>query len=357
MEKRVGIRQITYIASLFLIAQFVGLLLISLAYFPSYISAQASSGQSNPVSFVFWLIINIIILITIMMLIFRYYKGDMFFKLLEAYIVMFGSFFFFLFAVSDAVPSVSFVIASAASFCAAVLLFVYKSKTNRNRNLVTMIASIGAGVFIGVSIGISFGFLMLYAMLGIFAVYDYLAVFVLKFMIPFAKEASNRNLSVMIGSSDMEILPKGQGVSKMKKEDIAKISSQEVKSAIAEGSVPMVSSIMLGNGDIILPMVLATGAYAIYANFFLSAMIIAGAGTGLLVTMALLRRYKVGLPAIPPLFAFISIFLAVAFFVSGSGGYAVPAAFLVFGLISVWVLVFTLRSAEKRQTALSVRPG
>ncbi len=357
MEKRVGIRQVVYIAALFLIAQFMGLMLISLAYFPAYISVQASSGQSNPVSFVFWLILNIIIVITIMMLIFRYYKGDMFFKLLEAYIVIFGSFFFFLFVVNDAVPSVSFLLASGFAFAAAVLLFIYKTKTNRNRNLVTMIASIGAGVFIGVSIGISFGFLLLYAMLGIFAIYDYLAVFVLKFMIPFAQESSKRNLSVMIGSSDMEILPKGSGINKMKKEEIAKISSPEVKNAIARGNVPVVSSIMLGNGDIILPMVLATGAYAVYANFFLSAMIIAGAGTGLFATMALLRRYKVGLPAIPPLFAFISLFLAAAFFLSGNGNYAVPAAFLVFGLVSIWALVFTLQSAEKKQKALSVRPG
>ncbi len=344
MERKIGSRQVLYVITLFFIAQLFGLLLTVLAYVPSYsYITSASSQSSNPVSFIFWLAINIIIAVLIIMLILRYYKGDLFFKLLEAYIIIFGSFFLFFVLIGDIFGALPIIPLSLAALLLAVALFVYKNRTNKFRNAITLITSVGAGIFIGVSIGVSFGFLLLYLLVGVFAIYDYLAVFVLKFMIPFAKEASNRNLAFMIGSSDLELLPKGKLSAHGKKEDLSKITDPKVKALIKSGSVPMVSSVMLGNGDIILPLALTVGSYVVYANIFLSCMIIVGSVVGLIITISLLKKYKVGLPAIPPLFTFISLALMIAFLASSRPDYGMVLLFGVASVLAFAAMMLTLR--------------
>lgn len=314
--------------------------------------ASANTQSSNPVSFVFWLAVDIIIVILMVMLILRYYHGDLFFRLLEGYVVIFGSFFLFSILINDILPTISLIPLSVLSLLLAIFLLAIKGRYNNPamRNLITMITSIGAGVFIGISIGVSFGFLILYLLIAAFAIYDYLAVFVLKFMIPLAKEASNRNLAFMIGSSDMELVP-GNKKQRMKEVEISKIKNPEIKAMVKRGSVPVVSSVMLGNGDIILPMTLAVGAYAIYASAFMSIMIIAGAGVGLVVTILLLRRYKVGLPAIPPLFAFISIALAIFSLISKPFEILNAAIFATASLLSIIAMLFTLRKVGRSRFA------
>ncbi len=348
MERRIGSRPILYVITLFLIAQFAGLLLAVVSLVPSYTYITSTATQnSNPVSFIFWLIINIVVFILIIMLILRYYRGDLFFKLLEAYVIVFGSFFLFLILISDIFPSVGIVPISLASLLLAIGLFLYKNKTNKFRNVITLMTTIGAGIFIGISIGISFGFLVLYLLLGLFAIYDYLAVFVFKFMIPLAKEASNRNLAFMIGSSDIELLPKGRSARpKIKKEELSKISNAKIRHLISEGNMPVVSSVMLGNGDIMLPLTLVVGSYAVYANVFLSSMIIVGSVFGLMATILLLRKYRVGLPAIPPLFAFISIALVIVFILSRPLDYFLISVFAIASLLSLVSMLFTLRKMK-----------
>lgn len=347
MERKIGSRQILYILTLFLIAQFAGLLLTVLAYVPSYAYISTPSSQAyNPVSFIFWLGINIVIAVLIIMLVLRYYKGDLFFKLLEAYIIIFGSFFLFFILINDIFPSINITLLSAASLVLAISVFIYKKKTNKMRNVITLMTSIGAAVFIGISIGLSFGFLLLYLLIGVFAIYDYLAVFVLKFMIPLAKEASNRNLAFMIGSSDLELTPGAKKIH-LKEEDLSKITDPKVKSLIKQGNIPVVSSIMLGNGDIILPLTLTVGSYAVYANIFLSSMIVVGSMAGLLFTVFLLRKYRVGLPAIPPLFAFISIALAITFSVSKPFNATMVAIFGIASILSMAAMLFTLSKAKR----------
>ncbi len=355
LERKIGTRQMLYILLLFLIAQFSGLLLTVLAVPPSYAAiVQPPSTQSNPVSFVLWLIIDIIIIILILMLIIRYYRGDLFYKLLEAYIIIFGSFFLFFVLLGDILPNLSIIPISSASLILALALFIVKRKTKGLRNIITLITSIGAGLFIGISLAVNFGFLVVYLFLAFLAVYDYIAVFVLKFMIPLAKEAASRNLAIMIGSADLELLPSTGKKTSLSKKDLEKINNSRVRSLIKEGSVPVVSSIMLGNGDIILPLSLAVGAYAVYANSLLSTTIIIGSGTGLLITMMLLKRYKVGLPAIPPLFAFISIALAIFYLLSRPLNYLYVAIFSIASLLSLIAMFLTLRKVRAASLSSSL---
>jgi len=287
------------------------------------------------------------------MLVLRYFKGDLFFKLLEAYIVLFGSFFFFFILIKDVLTTISPTLLSLISILLAISIFAYKKKTNKIRNLTTMITCIGAGVFIGASIGQSFGFIILYLFLGLLAIYDYLAVFVLKFMIPFAKKAAEGNYAFLIGSSDLELAP-GSKKNKIKEEELSKIKDTRVKQLIKEGNIPTVSSILLGNGDIILPLTLIAGSYAIYEDIFLSVMIIVGAAAGLLFTIFLLKKYRVGLPAIPPLFTFISLALAIVFILGKPADALLSAFFVMASILSFVAMTVTLWKMNKKvQASLS----
>ena len=79
----------------------------------------------------------------------------------------------------------------------------------------------------------------------------------------------------------------------------------------------------LGTGDLALPLMLAVSAYISFLSYFAAVMIILGAASGMIFTMYLLKRYKVALPAIPPLFAFINLFLAVLFAINNVQAYKI----------------------------------
>lgn len=248
--------------------------------------------------------------------------------------------------INDIFAAIDVTFLSLVSLLLSFFIFAYKKRTNKLRNTVTLITSIGAGIFIGANIAQSFGFLLLYLLIGIFAIYDYLAVFVLKFMIPFAKRAAEGNYPFMIGSSDLELTPNNKK-SNIKEIDLSKITNPRVKSLIKRGNVPVVSSIMLGNGDIILPMTLAVGSYVIYENIFLSMMIIVGSAIGLLATVFLLKRYRVGLPAIPPLFAFISLALVITFLLARPFEPLMVAVFAIASILSFAAMILTLMKIKQ----------
>ncbi len=345
---------------LFLIAQLGGLLLVMVSYSPT-VTYVASTGtqQGNFLSTLVWLIINIVLAVIVILLILRFYRGDIFYKLLEAYIILFGSFFLFLIIIGDLFSSAGILDTAIVSGILSVALLIFKQRTKRFRNIITLITSIGAGVFLGISAGLSMGFLLLYLFFAAFAVYDYVAVFVLKFMIPLAKEASSRNLAFLIGSSDVEIIPvdmlNRKERAEYRKLKLNEIKDPAVKRLVKAGNMPALSSVMLGNGDIMLPLMLNVGAYVIYGNVFLSLSIAIGAAAGLYMTMLLLKRYKVGLPAIPPLFTAISIALFIAFAIVRLGPLLLMALFLFAAVASIAMMLITLE--RHKRAPQSKRPG
>ena len=367
MERKIESRQITSIISMFMIAQLLGLLLTIVSYSPfaSY-AAQASMQQTGAVSSIVSFIMNVavvVVIIVFVLLILNFRRGDVLYRLLEAYIILLGSFFLFLILLGDFLPASDIAEIAVASGILALLVLLFKQKTNRFRNLVTMITVIGVGVFFGVSLGISVGFIWLYLFFAAFAVYDYLAVFVLKFMIPFAREASSRNLAFLIGSSDVELIPlhelslkdRAEYRKEKKKLGLKSIKDPAVKRLIQEGNVPAVSSIMLGNGDIMLPMMLTVGVYALYGSLFVCLIMVLGAVAGLYVTMLLLKRYNVGLPAIPPLFTFMSIALFIAFLIKGIGSSSILLLFIFAAAISIGAMLITLKRMRTSMQNLSSR--
>ncbi len=358
IERRIENRQIAAIFTLFLMAQIIGLFILVLGLPYAFQLENIATSPTSTISTIFALILDVIIAALILMLMLRMYKNGVMFKILEAYIVLLGAgTLFYLFAMSFFGGFISLTEGFVVAAVLSILLLLIKSKMKENprvRNITTIFSSVGMGILIGVGIG---NILLLYLLIAAFAVYDYVAVFVLKFMLPLAKQAVNMNLAFMLNSSDMEAVPKKEFTSKERKEFSEflkknKHYSEHVKEITKMGSIPSVSSIMLGNGDIMLPLAVAAGAYAATANIFVSVLIVVFSGFGVISTMIILRKYKVGLPAIPPLFSFISIAFALFFIIEQPNEVVYILIFIIAAILSMSALLFTLRRIIKKQKLL-----
>ncbi len=77
-------------------------------------------------------------------------------------------------------------------------------------------------------------------------------------------------------------------------------------------------------------------------------MIAIGASVGMIFTMYLLKRYKVALPAIPPLFAFCNLFLGIFFAINNFWAYRSWLGFIIIFIAIVLALFNKLNSAAAR---------
>lgn len=254
---------------------------------------------------------------------------------------------FVLFAIFNTIfPSVNSIYLVVAAGAITLALIVAKNFHPKLRNLIAVTSSIGVGILIGFN-----GFYLAYFLMLLIAIYDYIAVFITKHMIAMAKEMSSRNLAFLISSTDVEALPKRY----MSRNDVSDYRKQEgknkdpfVKDLLKKGIYPVVSQVQLGTGDLALPLMLAVSAYISFLSYFAAVMIILGAASGMIFTMYLLKRYKVALPAIPPLFAFINLFLAVLFAINNVQAYKIWLGFLIIFIVTLLALLNKLNSPSVR---------
>jgi presenilin-like A22 family membrane protease len=311
-------RQLAYIISMFMIVQFLGLALASQIYsgvtYEMVTGAQVSTGYIGSLFYIAFVIVFSVFIV----LIFRWYKGDAVYKILDAAVVISASFVFFLVIVSsfsgsafnalfgEGVPIQIFILSAVL----AVALAVAKMIMPRLRNVTAMVASVGVGVLLGVS----FGFFAAMTFMVVLAVYDFVAVFVTKHMIALGNMAVTKNLSMMIMASEYKAVP----VSSFDREEKAEYlkSKKEIerqgrpfKSLISEDMVPVAARTALGTGDLAVPLMIAVSAYKVYLNFTLSLVVVLGSILGLVITMLVLKRYRKALPAIPFLLFGIAVAL------------------------------------------------
>ncbi len=323
MNRRIEYRQVAYILSLFLIVQFGGILLTTAFLLPAQapITTQnlnTTISGGGPMS-VLWLVLYLVIGTIVVIMISRVYHGDVILRLLEAYVIIAASFFVFFVVLITFFPQQNLLIpVSVASVLIGVAIVFAKMRFPQVRNFAAVIASIG----VGMTLGYYFPFASAWLLMGIIAIYDYVAVFVTKHMITLAKAVSSRNLAFLIGSSDVEVIPKKYLSASEEKEIRKTINTREIKSPVIkrlvrEGKLPVLSQVQLGAGDLGIPLMLSVSAYTTFLSFFTANMLIAGACAGLLLTMTVLRKYQVPLPAIPPLYASMNFALAIATAVTG----------------------------------------
>jgi presenilin-like A22 family membrane protease len=247
-------------------------------------------------------------------------------------------------------------------------------------------SSIGLGIIIG-----NYGFVLAYVFMFIMAMYDYIAVFVTKHMLILAKAASNENLSLLIGSSNVEVVPRAHADKKViaeLKNELKKnqIKDPVIKEVIESGEMPVLSQIQLGAGDLTLPLVMSVGLFMSMAYFsvptgsaatinvyYLPMVAALGAVAGLIFTMWLLKRYSVALPAIPPLFAVMNFFIGFGMltysnpsnFLAGIGMnhgsytdyYMIAAGMIIVGAAFLLLMLITLERNRNKQKSVKTSKG
>ncbi|HVA83049.1 MAG TPA: presenilin family intramembrane aspartyl protease [Candidatus Aquilonibacter sp.] len=352
MIVRIENRQLVHILVLFLITQFGGLLLASLVFSTSPpVSAAVSGGSAiNSTTQTLLYFGSILLFALLLLFVIRVYKGELLFRLLEAFAVVSTSFFFFLILLGYFFPTADFIPIGVVSLALAVGIILAKNRKPSLKNIVVVISSIGLGVVLGLSFSFAAAFLFLL----LIAIYDYVAVFVTKHMIVFAKALSERNLAFLITASDIEVESKSQMQKEEGKEfkkhysEMKKINNPTIQKLIHDGYVPVIAQIQLGAGDLGLPLMFAVSAYSVFANYFLSVVIVAGSAIGLIATMLFLMRYRRPLPAIPPIFAFICIALGLALPFTPLSSLTLSALLLAMGVFIIYVVMFlTLKMGEK----------
>jgi len=341
LERKIENRQLLNIITLFAVVQFTGLLITIYALSPVELytaPAQTTSSFSSALVYLLYIIVSAGLII----LAFKFVKTNLLFVLLEGFVVLFATSFLLFILISTAFPNASYIYAGAVALIATASLIIAKNYRPRLRNLIAITSSIGVGVVIGLN-----GFNLAYLLMLLIAVYDYIAVFVTKHMLTLAKAVSERNLAFLIGSSDVEAIPKSYVTAKDRAEfkrnvNIRNVKDPVLKKLMAGGAIPVMSQVQLGTGDLAIPLMLAVSAYISFLNYIIPVMIILGSICGLVFTMYLLKRYKVALPAIPPLFAFINLFLGIAFLLFKTQETGLWISFFLVSVATLVILMYKL---------------
>jgi len=383
LERRIGYRQLIEIITLFMIVQFFGLFIAVFSLNPvqtTVISSSTSSSLNSPLLQAVYDVISIAVFTILILAILRLYKnkGALLFRLVESFAVGFGTIVMFFFILTTIFYNVNVIYTAAVAVLFGATVVIAKNRVKHLRNFAALTSSIGLGIIIG-----NYGFVLAYAFMFIMAMYDYIAVFITKHMLVLAKAASNENLSLLIGSSNVEVVPRAQADKKALaelKNEVKKnqIKDPIIKKVIDSGEMPVLSQIQLGAGDLTLPLVMSVGLFISTAYFsvpagstatinvyYLPIVAALGAVAGLIFTMWLLKRYSVALPAIPPLFAVMNFFIGFGMlaysrpenFLIGIGihqgsyieYYMIAAGMIIVGVAFLLLMIITLERSRSKQ--------
>ncbi len=250
---------------------------------PTYVSSPQSTTSATTYSALTFLVYIVATAVIIVLLI-KYVKLDILLVLMEGFVVFISTTFLLFILMATAFPNASILYIIAIPAIVSIALIVAKNLRPKLRNLVAMTSSIGVGVIIGQN-----GFIFAYILMLFIAVYDYIAVFVTKHMLTLAKAASSNNLALLIGSSDIEAIPKSYVTAKDRAEFKKSVNMNDVKDPvlrdlIAKGAIPVMSQALLGTGDLAIPLMLTVSAYITFHNNLIAVIMILGGICGLVFT-------------------------------------------------------------------------
>lgn len=239
----------------------------------SIVTPQQASDPLYSLVFLFYILIGA----GAILLIARFYKGNMLFRLLELFVVATSSaVVFFAFAIALGLnPFVSMLASGAIACMLAAAKFVFP----RIKNASTIISSAGVGALFGFSVG----FIPTLLCVLLLSLYDYVAVFKTRHMITLAKELGTRQLSFSVTAQTAP--------ARKEKESEQKYEQRAQK----EGE-----RMDLGSGDLAIPLMLAVSAYKL-GGFGDSLAVALGSTIGIYLTLWFLSKRRVFLPALPPI--------------------------------------------------------
>ena len=319
--RAIELRQTMKILVMFMIVQFLGLLLATQVFNGVSVVEISQSEVSSSAGSILPVIVGILGFTALLLIVMKFYKGRRFFQLLEAFAIFGPSYVVFITLVGLAtnqiqqvtfgnVVTYQYYIAAALS----ALLVLAKNKWPRLRNTASIIASAG----IGLAIGIYLSFFAVLVFMALLAVYDFVAVFITKHMVTMGRAMSEMNLSFLVGASEMEAIPSSsvpKSQQELAKKGMHSLEHRfsQIRALERQGLVPIYSRRELGNGDLAVPLMASVSAYKVYQSFTLSMVVSAGAIFGLLLTFYILNKLKRPLPAIPPLLFGILVALGLYF--------------------------------------------
>lgn len=266
-------RRIRKILAFFLASQFLGLtvgaILVNAAqFYPEFQELNvAPGGESssllNPAIFLLYVLFGAVV----MVLVLKFYKGELLFKLIEASTLFIAAnvVFFVLFAWFGVPMDWVWAVLISTTITAAKF---FKPEL---KNLAAIIASAGVGAVFGFSLDIVPAVVFVAGL----SLYDFASVFLTGHMVYMAKELGKRNLAFSVAATEYEV-------------------SEET-------GKPERSTLELGTGDMVIPLMLAVSAYKIALNPFDSIAVIFGAMTGLFLVLWYVNAKRTFLPALPPI--------------------------------------------------------
>lgn len=239
----------------------------------SIVTPEQSTDPLFSLVFLFYILLGA----GLILLVARFYKGNMLFRLLEFFVVASSSaVVFFAFSIVLGMDIFDAILLSgtlAAAFAAAKFIFA------QIKNATTVVSSAGVGALFGFSVG----FIPTLLCILLLSIYDYIAVFKTRHMITLAKELGTRQLSFSVTA---KTLP-----ARKEKESEEKY----VERAQKEGE-----RMDLGSGDLAVPLMLAVSAYKL-GGLGNSLAVALGCTIGIYITLWFVSKRRVFLPALPPI--------------------------------------------------------
>jgi len=262
------------ILAFYLVAQFLGLfvgvyLVQAAVVYPEFQELNvAPGGDSGSVMNSALFLVYVLVGAVVMILVLKFYKGDLLFKLLEAGTLFIASniVFFVIFAALG-IPF-EWVLALLVSAAVSIVKFF----TPKLKNAAAILASAGVGAVFGFSLDIVPALVFVVGL----SAYDFLSVFWTGHMVYMAKELGKKNLAFSVAATE------------------------EVRGAKGK---PERSTLGLGTGDMVIPLMLAVSAYKISYSPVDSLAVLFGGMTGLFLVLWYVTSRKTFLPALPPITA------------------------------------------------------
>ncbi len=274
-------RKVAFFVSIFIFCTLLGLY-VGWRSIPEIGETNPMTGKSvdDPLGALYFLAV-ILIGTAILLLVLKFYKGNLLFRIIEIYLVFVGSMMvwqFFLYDIFTAAPftvtEVTYLVAVAIlSTLTVIIRFVKRTFTVMNITLAISIA--GVGGVLGSSMGFYPALLLVLAL----GTYDIIAVFKTKHMIHLADESRLRDMPVMFETP-----------------------SKGIKTGARKGVKEEEDILGLGTGDIAIPLIFFVGVLRTFNSWLPVAGAVLGAMVGLALTLYYVTNVKRAvLPALPPI--------------------------------------------------------
>lgn len=216
----------------------------------------------------------------LIMLAARFFKGMVFFRLLEFVVISSASavvFFALALTILGMDFSTALVLGTVLGFALGAVKFIWADV----KNAAAIISSAGVAALFGFSLG----FLPAVIFIVLLSLYDYIAVFKTRHMITMARELSTRQLSFAVTAKSAP--------ARMPKEP----EQAYVQRATREGE-----RMDLGTGDLSVPAMISVSAYSLGPNGLIYAIAVAiGSTVSLYLLLKFVSKRRVFLPALPPI--------------------------------------------------------